>query len=224
MKRKVLFCMIPIVLIVIATIVFLAVNNNPITKISAYNWIGTDEFVLCEVEAKSSDEDGYSVFFVPEDANSFINEIEANKGYLGNGMVSYLAVEDDNGYIFYYDDSLYSVMRWNEGFMLWSCGCDFVYFDDDEYGRYRYLSYIDYQPSNAESSGNYITFAESFNTYEKAFSFYGHLSERMVKFDDDRQQIRLRIYDTNNRIFVDDKCVCIDFNAKDVYVEEGITW
>ena len=227
MKKRWFFgIMIAIALVVVViTMVVLSKKSNTLTKISVFSWDRIDEFVLCEIEVEGEGGSNHSCHVYPKDKEAFINIMKTHEGYLGNSFVSYMGGKDDNGYVFYFDDSLYTVSDWNDGYILTSGVCDFEYYDvNDNYYTYRYLSLADYEPSNAREPKNYSTFDESFISYEKQYSFYGHLSENVVKFDEEQQKIYLRIYDMDEHKMIDDKCVCIDFNAKDVYVEEGITW
>ena len=224
-KRYFVGIMISIALVVIAiTMVVLSKKNNPLTKISVFSWDRTDEFVLCEIEGKGGGDD-HSCQVYPKDKEEFINIMKSHEGYLGNGFVSYMGGKDSNGYVFYYDDALFMVSKWNTGYILTAGVWDFTYFDaDNNYYRYRYLTLANFNPSNSSEPNNYTSFDESFISYEKQYSFYGHLSENVAKFDEEQQKIYLRIYDMEEYKMIDDKRVCIDFIAKDVYVEEGITW
>lgn len=227
MKKKgfIIGTLVLIVAVIIVTIIVLSKNNNPLMKIAVFSWDRTDEFVLCEIETKGGSGDDHSCTVFPKDKEAYIEIMKTHEGFLGNGFVSYMGSKDNNGYVFYYDDALFMVSKWNEGFILTAGVCDFEYYDvNDNYFTYRYLSLADYEPSNAREPKNYSTFDESFISYEKQYSFYGHLSENVVKFDEEQQKIYLRIYDMDEYKMINDKRVCIDFNTKDVYVEEGITW
>lgn len=225
-KRYFIGIMLFIVFIVIAiTMIVLSQNNNPLTKISVFSWDITNKFILCEIEVKSADRDEQSCTVFPQDKEAFINIMKTHEGYLGNSFVSYMGAKDENGYVFYYDDALFMVSKWNDGYILTAGVWDFTYFDANEnYYRYRYLTLANFDPSNSSNPNNYTTFDQTFISYEKQYSFYGHLSENVAKFDEEQQKIYLRIYDVDERKKINDKRVCIDFIAKDVYVEEGITW
>ena len=224
-KRYFIGIMIAIALVVIAiTMVVLSKKDNPLVKISVFSWDRTDEFVLCEIEGNGGGYD-HSCQVYPKDKEAFIDIMKSHEGYLGNGFVSYMGGKDSNGYVFYYDDALFMVSEWNAGYILTAGVWDFTYFDaDNNYYRYRYLTLANFNPSNSSEPNNYTSFDESFISYEKQYSFYGHLSENVAKFDEEQHKIYLRIYDMEEYKMIDDKCVCIDFNAKDVYVEEGIVW
>ena len=223
--KKNIWLIVPVILVLTITIIVLFQNRKKIFPIIVTSWDSKDEFLLCKIEADNvtNDEDG--CFFYPKDKDAFIEEIIQIEGYLGNTFTYYCGVKSDKSHLFYYNDNLYAVMEYGGGYMLWSCMCDFSYIDNNsDICRYRYLSLTEFRPSNAYNDALPKRFDEYFVSFEESVKLYGHLSEEIVKYSEEDQQIRFRIYDTKNEKIIDDKCVCIDFNAKDVYVEEGITW
>lgn len=224
MKKRIWF-IIPILLIISVTIIIMFLNREPLSKVSVYSWDKSDEFILCEITVESISRANNTCCFRVKDKQKLIAELEKHQGYLGRGYISHIGVETEQGLIFYYNDRLYGLMEWNTGYILIPFACSFSYVDsNDKFNEYSYLSISDYFPSNAFSTIKNVSFEESHGTYEEQAAFYGHLSENMVKLDEEKQQIRLRIYDRYNRVMLEDRCVCIDYYSKDVYVEEGITW
>ena len=223
MKKKVLL-IIPMILIVVITVIVLFMNRKEITQIKVTSWNMEDEFLLCEIEVDNINNGEFRCIFNPKD-NTFIDEIIQYEGYLGTTFMYYCGVKSDKAHLFFYNDNLYALMEYSGGYMLSSCICDFSYIDaNSDLCRYRYLSLTEFQPSNAFNDVLPKEFDDFFSTYDACVRLYGNLSENIVKYSEEEQMIRLRIFDTKAKKMIDDKCVCIDFNARDVYVEEGITW
>lgn len=217
--------LIPCIVLITITTIILSNNRHPLSKIVVMDWRQEEQFVLCEIETNSAS-GGRQVFhFSPKYKDEFIQEITHNIGYLGNARVHYMGITDENAYILYFNDCIYAVMKSGEAFSFIPCCIDFSYRDEaDEYCSYRYITMNDWVPSGTYEAGANGDFDEEFGTFEDAYRIYGHLSDKIVLIDEENKIIRTAIYDTYNRVMVENKCVCIDFANKEVYIEgaEGL--
>lgn len=235
MKKKLLIIIpsvLAIILVAIAIVFFVIKRggngDNKAEEISVESWDMSDLFVLDTYEVENMYTQGYFVSttgFYVEDKVAFEERLSSHESYIGTGYIYYIGAEDENGWFFCYNDALYGLMRFGDTYTLQGFRGRFSYDDSaNNYGTYCYLSVVDYVPSNAYGAERNATFDERHSSYEDFAELYGHLSENVVKLDDEKQIIYLRMFDYDTRELVNDKCVCIDFGAKDVYVKEGIVW
>lgn len=234
MKKKLLIIILSVLLVVAVALAIVLSRKSgkkeetPFKEISVESWDTGKLFVFGELEAKNV---SYGSCFVPttffylEDKENFEKEILNHESYIGRGFIHYIGAIEENGWFFCYNDAIYGIMRWNAGYLLHSFRTRFSYVDSrDEYETYCYLSIVDYVPSNAYDSERNFSFDEMHSSYEDFAAIYGQLSENVAKLDDENQIIYLRMYEFDTHELVNDKCVCIDFGIKDVYVKEEITW
>lgn len=218
--KKLFIVLISCVVLITITTIILSNNRHPLSKIVVRDWRQEEQFVLCEIETNSASGGSQVFHFSPKYKEDFIEEITQNIGYLGNARVHYMGITDAKAYILYYNDCIYAVMKSGEAFTFIPCCSDFSYRDEaDVYCSYRYITLNDWAPSNTYEAGTNGEFDEEFGMFEDAYKIYGHLSDEIVLIDEENKIIRAAIYDTYNRVMVENKCVCIDFNKKEVYIE-----
>lgn len=212
MKKKVIFALMPLFLIMVAVGGFLFWTSKRTTVIEVDNWNEQGEkFFLCDIKVSNCSKWQDYVFFVPEEEDAFLNEITKHTGYLGMRNFPHLGIADNPSYYFYFNNGIFAVEQWNAGYQLNPCMTIYSGID------YKYPSPGSWDPLNSpRSEMGELTFDEFFGTYEDALWFYGRFDEDTVICDPERQTITVSVYDNRKDEMCADRRIVIDFLEKTV--------
>lgn len=212
MKKKVVFALIPLFLIVLAVGGFLFWKRGRTIRIQVVSWDEKEEsFVLCDIKVKNYD-DGYTdVFFIPEDEDAFLTEIKQHVGYLGVYNFPYLGKADNPSSFFYFNNGIFSVQKWNAGYLLTPCMTRYRSSDGEDF---QYPSPGQWRPENSQGGNTMKTFDEFFGTYDEIMWFYGRFDEDTVACNPEEKTITVAVYDLRNNKICSDRKVVIDFANK----------
>ncbi|MBQ6660834.1 MAG: hypothetical protein IJM57_05320 [Lachnospiraceae bacterium] len=221
MRKKIILIVIPLILIVAGTAIYLFANRKYTYTVKAANWHRKSTFTLCEVEIADLMND----IFYPQDEQLFLKQIRSKENYVGQKNIPVEGVKDNICDIFYYDNGLFALMNWAPGaYQLRSCSTWFWKIDSDRINSsYWYPSPGDYYPDDsvdAESikSDFDLVFGEFDSCCE---SFYLYLQYPEVDIDRDNKIIRCRVYSGPLAKTLTESYVEIDFVNKTVVCTLG---
>ena len=212
MKKKVVLALIPLFLIILSVGGFLLWQRERTTVIEIGNWNKQgDQFFLCDIKVVNFADKTDYIFFVPEDEEAFLDEMEQHIGYIGTHNFPHLGIVDNPSYYFYFNNGIFAVEQWNAGYKLRPCMTIYSGID------YKYPSPGSWDPLNSpRSEMGELTFDEFFGTYEDALWFYGRFDEDTVICDPERQTITVSVYDNRKDEMCADRRIVIDFLEKTV--------
>lgn len=222
MKKRLLLLICPIVLLVAAAGVYFWLNRDLVFDVSAKSWERNGEFFLGTYTVDVIDNSG----FVPKNEQEFIQQVESNSAFIGKRNYPYLGISDNECRMFYYNDGIYALMKWNDTvYELLPCKTDFSTYNN-EARDYAYPSPGDFYPKWEKNcytlDNDYWDFDYVFGSFEESCEqFYGYFSEAVVSIDSENQVIRCHPYCYNTEQLDSDKWVVIDFVNKTVGFDFG---
>ena len=220
MKKKLLI-IIPIILMLTGVGIFLFFCRDRRTTISVGNWDSSKaDFTLCEIKTDFyTVDESYTLRFDPTDEESFLKESLRSEAYVREYQFPMVGSPDNPGYLFCYDEGLFSLTRFSGG-EVWYLTASVTKYDPEEEpaNKFTYYTPGEYFPDNSElAEYNCLSFDEFFGNYEESVEcFYGLLSDAYVSFDQENQVIYVAVQDWYSQEIVDDRYVEIDFINKTV--------